>query len=407
MSSPEIEALYRREFPYFVRFAFRELRPRDLFQENWHIDLIVDRLQPILSGEPKRLVVNMPPRHLKTLICSLALPAFVAGNNPTKQIMLIVGSNELAQQFMEKLKKLMGGKRYRALFPHLRMTWTSKLVSFSHGGSIKINVVGNSLSGRDADLIIVDDPISPSYAKDQAKRQATNSWYQTEVTSRPNHDKAASVLLVMQRVHSDDLSGYVLRNDPSFERLILPAVAVGHERWELQDGRVFIREHGDLLHPERFDVNAVLRALDRMNGVPFSWQYLQGAYLPRVIEGTEARYVNVWEPRPEGWKAPDPMPFQFLHFKMDSKEFVLRDVFREEPIVPKPAHEMPITPEEFFICAADQQHRLLATVQLGSKLDRPAAKPNGRGYNSTFSRRARAIFKAAHENRYARPTASS
>lgn len=413
MTEQMIEALYRTRFEAFVQFAFGELRPNDRFAGNWHIDLLVDRLQPITEGKPTRMVVNMPPRHLKSMICSQALPAFLIGNDPTKQIMLIVGSDELAQEFHAKLVKLMDGKRYRSLFPHLRMRWTKRSVISEHGGYIRIVTVGKGLSGRGADLIIIDDPISPSHAKNDRKRQAVNDWYREEVITRLNTAKSSSLLLVMQRVHREDLSGYISGADSSFEHLILPSVAIEDETWTLSDGEVVTRKAGELLHPERADINELLRALDRLDGQDFCRQHLQLAYAPPINPDREYHIQTVWGPLPKGWTPNDPPPEYITFFPFTSQEYVLRDVFKIPPPDPQPLLESPITRDEQQLVSLRQSELLDEHLRRYSPYDDlvvPMIYPqqpqllSERG--SLFGPEGDAIFAAAHEDRYERPNAS-
>lgn len=413
MTEQMIEALYRTRFEAFVKFAFGELRPNDTFAGNWHIDLMVDRLQPITEGQPTRMVVNMPPRHLKSMICSQALPAFLVGNDPTKQIMLIVGSDELAQEFHAKLVKLMDGKRYRSLFPHLRMRWTKRSVTFDHGGYIKIVTVGKGLSGRGADLIIIDDPISPSHAKNDKKRQAVNDWYREEVITRLNTAKSSSLLLVMQRVHREDLSGFISGADSSFEHLILPSVAIEDETWTLSGGEVLTRKAGELLHPERADGNELLRVLDRLDGQDFCLQHLQLAYAPPIGPNSEYHYRSVWQQRPEGWTTDDPKLDFVVFFAFTSKEYVLRDVFRIAPPEPLPQFETPYTEEESQILLLKQrdlmeenlrQNDIHSTYFVMMKYPDYPRPLSDRG--SLFGPEGDAIFAAAHANSYERPNAS-
>jgi hypothetical protein len=404
MTTHPVEALYRTQFAPFVRFALGELRPKEKFQPNWHIDVVIDRLKRIIAGEPLRMAVNMPPRNLKSLVCSLALPAFLAGNDPTKQIMLIVGGDGLAQEFADKLATLMGGKRYRALFPHMRMTWTKRSVSFGHGGFIRIVTVGRALSGRGADLVIIDDPISPSQASDPANRQKVNDWYRKEVLTRSNDGKIEAILLVMQRVNGEDLSGFVKRNDPSFEQLVLPAIAVAPESWRLDDGRVFTRNRGDLLHAERTDINALLRMLDRMNGVDFCLQQLQAAYMPRTYADKEHFHEFLWMPRPEGWTAPAPLP-PFGQLTILSKEYVLRDVFGIAPPEPVPVPERPVTEEEIQISAAEHQ-RLLVEGKPYFGIENPDTTHAFETRGSLYGRKLNAIFKSAYADQFTHAVAS-
>lgn len=411
MKDKFIAALYRVNFYIFVRFVFAELRPNDIFQPALHIYVLVDWLGGILRGEPTRLVVNMPPRHLKSLICSLALPAFLLGNDPSKQIMLIVGSSQLAQEFMQKLRILMGGRRYRALFPQLRMTWTDRGISSAAGGSIQIAVAGEKVSGRGADLTIIDDPIPPSHAKSRKKRDAINGWIREDLRSRLNDEKSGSVLLVMQRVHRDDPSACTLQNEMSFKALVLPAIALRDEEWILSDGRVLTRKQGEPLHPERANRDFLICTLARLGGFSFSYQYLQGAYLPPISAEEEAHYQSVWFPLPAGTKRPA-LAEWVLHFKITAQEYVVRDVFGIAPPEPVPVYDMPETLEEFEACMLEQQTALLAlhqdpddgSVALPAFDDKESALPSN-ARPSLYGERLRAIFRAAHASLLSDPKA--
>ena len=98
--------------------------------------------------------------------------------------------------------------------------------------------------GRGADLIVIDDPIAPAHVHDAARRNAVKKWFDAEVIQRLNDKKTGAVIVVMQRLHVDDLAGHLLGGEQPWVHLNMPAIAMTDERWELSDGRVYLRRKG-------------------------------------------------------------------------------------------------------------------------------------------------------------------
>ncbi len=120
MNNEQIKALYRSNFPAFLRFAFRELNPNQPLIDTWHIDVLADHLERVAKGEITRLIINLPPRCLKSLAASVAVPVWMLGRNPALKIMSIAGSRELAGDFVRGTRELIKAPRCQALFPHLK-----------------------------------------------------------------------------------------------------------------------------------------------------------------------------------------------------------------------------------------------------------------------------------------------
>lgn len=114
--SDAILALYRSDVAAFARFAFTIIHPGQKLTWYWYLDVIADAVEAVLKGRTNRLVINAPPRTLKTLIATLVLIALYLGRNPNKQVLLVVGTSALANEFMKKLCKLMGSAPIAAYF---------------------------------------------------------------------------------------------------------------------------------------------------------------------------------------------------------------------------------------------------------------------------------------------------
>jgi len=277
-TAEQIAALYRTCFPAFLRFAFHELHPGQKLVETPHLDVIADYLARVARGEITRLIINMPPRSLKSLATSIALPTWLLGKDPKRQIMSVAGTKELARDFETATKALAASPRCRALFPHLRLDGRPGDLRLPHGGRRIAATVGGTLIGRGADLIVIDDPIAPARVHDTASRNAVKKWFDAEVIQRLHDKEKGAVIVIMQRLHVDDLSGHLLGGEQPWVHLNMPAIARADERWELSDGRVCQREKGDALAP---DIEGRRQLFERMLDIGaynFGAQYQQAPF---------------------------------------------------------------------------------------------------------------------------------
>ena len=165
-TAEQITALYRQHFPAFLRFAYNELHPGQPLIETPHIDVLADHLDRVAKGEITRLIINLPPRSLKSFAASIALPVWLLGRDPTRQIMSVAGTKELAADFEAATKALAASQRCRALFPHLKLDGRSRDLHLPHGGRRVAATVGGTLIGRGANLIVIDDPIAPAHVRE-------------------------------------------------------------------------------------------------------------------------------------------------------------------------------------------------------------------------------------------------
>ena len=275
----QIKALYRSNFSAFLKFAFRELNPKTELVDTWHIDVLADHLERVAKGEITRLIINLPPRSLKSLAASIALPVWMHGRNPELKIMSIAGSRELAGDFERATGDLLKSQRCRALFPHLKAEGRGGNLYLPHGGQRISGVVGGILVGRGADLIVVDDPIAPSRVHDEPRRRTVNKWFDAEVVPRLNDKNKGRVVVVMQRLHHEDLSGHLLSGEQPWVHLSLPAIATEDEEWNLSRGGVITRQKGYPLAPKIDSWAPLYRRMLDIGAYNFSAQYQQKPYV--------------------------------------------------------------------------------------------------------------------------------
>jgi predicted phage terminase large subunit-like protein len=271
------KALLRTSFSSFVRRSFLTLNPGATFHENWHIDAILYHLELVRIGKIKRLIINLPPRSLKSTICSVAFPAYVLGLDPTRRIIVASYASELAAKLSNDFRTVLRSSWYRSAFStrisELKNT-EAEVMTTRRGYRLAVSV-GGTLTGRGGDILIIDDAIKPQDAYSDSKREAANNWFDTTVLSRLDDKRTGAIVVVMQRLHSADLTGKLLRDSDEWTVLNLPAVAEKDEQIQIGADSYFERKVGDVLHPER-EPKAVLDSLRAQVGSEvFAAQYQQ------------------------------------------------------------------------------------------------------------------------------------
>jgi predicted phage terminase large subunit-like protein len=281
----------RKDLVSFVRKMFHVLNPSAIFQMNWHIRAIAYVLEQVRLGEIKRLIITVPPRSLKSIMCSVAVPAFVLGHDPTKRLIVASYSADLAIKHGNDFRTVVNSAEYHAIFPGTRISamknTQTEVVTTLNGFRLAISVDG-TLTGRGGDIIIIDDPIAALAALSQKSREHVVDWYFNTLLSRLDDKQSGAIVLVMQRLHEDDLAGVLLRGSDEWTVLNLPAIAQQDEKIRIGNGQVRVRRAGNVLHPER-EPREVLESLRAQLGPEiFSAQYQQqpvapgGAMIKRV-----------------------------------------------------------------------------------------------------------------------------
>ncbi|AYO81812.1 hypothetical protein [Methylobacterium brachiatum] len=349
------ERLYRTDLASFTKFAFHELSPQYDLSTGWPVDVMADALQGCLDRGTKRLILNAPPRSLESHCAAIAMVVFALGWDPTLKITVVAGTRALAVELQRRALALMRTPRCRALFPHLRPTVTPGEIVLPHGGGILYRAVGQSLIGRGADLIVIDDPIAPHRAQDDAERAGVNAWYDAEIVPRLNDKAGGVIVLVMQRVHKDDLTAHV-RKSGVWTEVVLPAIALNDEAWRLHHRRPILRRKGEPLLPDREGKATLIAVLHEIGAYNFRAQVPTatiagaGARARGLVLGTTAARLAVG------------MPIGGAFRKIREIDTILFEVFGVgEP--PPYASEAPYGDAEWEARAIIQQQRLVAEAQ--------------------------------------------
>jgi predicted phage terminase large subunit-like protein len=280
---PSDSDLYREalllDFLAFNHRCFRELNPTTPFDPNWHIEVMGAALEDCRHGRNRRLIINVPPRSLKSLTASVAFPAWLLGHNPSIKISCASYGQDLSDKHARDCREIMQRQFYRELFPGVRLSDRQAVQEFetTAGGFRYSTSVGGPFTGRGADFIIIDDPTKPDQAISDRERANANNWFSNTVRSRLDDQRTGVIIIIMQRLHLDDLVGHVL---PSGDWTVLRFPAIAEEREEhivntIHGRRHFTREAGEALHPKRQSLSVLNEIKASMSDFDFSGQYQQ------------------------------------------------------------------------------------------------------------------------------------
>ena len=275
----DLNALTRLDFEVMAQRCFAELNGGEAFDTNWHISLMAAKLQQVVSGKIKRLIINIPPRHLKSHLASVTLPAYVLGLNPTANIVCATYAQDLSDKFARDCRAVMQSDWYKACFG-TKLTQTraalQELIT-TKGGSRYATSVGGTLTGRGGDLIIIDDPIKPSDAQSEARRNSANEWFGGTLYPRLDSKATGSIIVIMQRLHEDDPTGHLLQQR-GWELLSFPAIAEANETHVVETlfgRRTYTRKIGEALHPARENLETLDQIKLALGTYNFAAQYQQ------------------------------------------------------------------------------------------------------------------------------------
>ena len=203
-----------------------------------HHALIADKLEAVARGEIKRLMIMMPPRHGKSELASRRFPAWYLGKYPTKQIIAASYSSDLAGDFGREVRNIVADPEYRNVFPLVSLAQDSKAANRWHtseGGMYVAAGVGTAITGRGADILLIDDPFKDRASADsEVSRNNVWDWYTSTAYTRLM--PGGAVVVINTRWHDDDLSGRLIEAQATggdqWDILCMPAINdEGHALW--------------------------------------------------------------------------------------------------------------------------------------------------------------------------------
>jgi predicted phage terminase large subunit-like protein len=246
----------RRSFYDFVVDAWPHAEKGTIFVDGWHIHAICQYLQAMDEGRipSNNLIINIPPRHMKSLLVNVFYPAWVWTRNPSRKFLCFSYSSSLTTRDSRKCRDVIGSRWYQERFHVDISPRNDGAEQFENlqGGYRYCFGTGGSIAGQGGDDLLIDDPLEISKANSEAERKRINFTMDNSISMRGNDPKTVHKIMIMQRLHGDDPCGHVIANGEVWEQLVLPAEFEGVDRFHSSIGFVDPRtEPGELLWPER------------------------------------------------------------------------------------------------------------------------------------------------------------
>lgn len=280
---PQIEAeICKRSLYEFTKRAFPIAFQGETFLSNWHIKAICDYVQAMDKGEVQNLIVNIPPRHMKSVIFNIMLPCWKLAINPSEKFIFVTHSQDLITRDSNKCRDLIESEWYQERFPNVKLNKkTESQIITSKGGFRQGFGMAGGITGVGGNWVVVDDPLKASDAKSKATKDTSNYIYDNAIFNRVNDVRTDKRIIVMQRLAQDDLTGHILETELPFEHLCLPLIYEG-TRFNSSIGFVDPRQEGELLWEERFPRKQMLDVRKALGERDFAGQYQQR---PGAAEG--------------------------------------------------------------------------------------------------------------------------
>jgi predicted phage terminase large subunit-like protein len=254
-----------------------------------HHEIMAEAFERVARGELKRLIINMPPRHTKSEFASYLLPAWFLGRFPTKKVIQTSHTAELATDFGRKVRNLVDSDQYKQIFPNVSLQSDSKAAgrwNTSHGGTYFAIGVGGAVTGKGADLLIIDDPHSEQEAilaeVNPEIYDKVYEWYSSG--PRQRLQPGGSIVIVMTRWSKRDLTAQVVK----------ASVQRGGEEWEVIELPALLPS-GNPLWPQFWSLEELQALKDELPVHKWMAQYMQQ---PTGAEGAliKREWWKMWEP---------------------------------------------------------------------------------------------------------------
>ena len=257
----------------------------DGFIEGSHHKRVAKEFEKLATDRGSRIIINMPPRHTKSEFASYLLPAWLIGKNPALKIIQTTHTAELAVRFGRKVRNLMEMSEYQEVFPDVDLKADSKAAGrweTAQGGEYYAAGVGGAITGRGADLLIIDDPHSEQDALSETAMENAYEWY----TSGPRQrlQPGGSIVLVMTRWSMKDLTAKLIKAQ---------ATDVLSDQWDIVEFPAILPSD-NILWPEFWNKDELLRVKASLSVAKWQAQWQQN---PTAEEGAiiKKEWWNIWE----------------------------------------------------------------------------------------------------------------
>jgi phage terminase large subunit-like protein len=264
----------RADFWCFVELMFPVLYPGQKLVYAPYLELIATLLMRVATRKYRNVIINLPPRHMKSALTSILYTAWRLGCDPTVKFICISYGDDLAHDLSAQTRKIMRSPLYKQIFPQTILDKTAvDHFRTTMGGHRYATAVGSDITGFGADEIIIDDPIQPEEALSERVKQQVRDWVDSSARTRFNDPSTGALVLVMHRLATDDLSGTM---EPTADfHLKLPLIAEKLDKFTYLDRTIMYREPGEPLNPGRMSKEECEKLRSRLPARVFKPQYQQ------------------------------------------------------------------------------------------------------------------------------------
>lgn len=263
----------------FVKAAWPILEPKNQYIHNWHIDLITEHLEAVSNGQLNRLIINIPPRYMKSLCVSVMWPVWSWILKPELRWIFASYSQSLSTKHSVDRRQLIQSEWFQDGWKNqfnLADDQNQKTEFLnSKRGHMVATSVGGTVTGKGADIIVVDDVHNPLEASSDTLRQKAIEFFDQTLTTRLDNKKEGSIVVVMQRLHEEDLTGHLLEQN-EWTHLCIPALAETKIIYNFPISKqTHIQNENEPLFSKRENTTEILKQKKALGSIAFAAQYQQ------------------------------------------------------------------------------------------------------------------------------------
>lgn len=306
-------ALYQKSFVDFVKRAWQEVDPAPLVW-NWHLDVLCAALQAVAEGRSQQLLINVPPGTAKSRIVSVLYPAWMWTRNPSWKAVSLSHNHGQATRDTRASRTVINSEWYQHRWPITFVDDQNQKGGYENTAfGARTAVAFGSATGHRGDAVIIDDPHSVAMAKSDLERAATVETFWDALSNRLNDLKSGVIIVIMQRLHEEDVAGSILEKDVGYDHLCLPMEYEGDTKIpkcviDPLTGKTFKdprKRMGQLLFPAKFDRTEINKLKKKYHPTTYAGQYQQRpspkeageidiAHFQRFTPGTHPKGCNYY-----------------------------------------------------------------------------------------------------------------
>lgn len=263
-----------RSLSGFIARAWDVIEPGTEYLSNYHIGAMCEYLEAVSSGQIRRLLINIPPRYMKSITVSVMWPIWEWTSAPHRRFMFATYAQTLSDEHSYRRRLILNSDWFRERWPSVRiLKETIATVSNTSQGEMIATSFSGTATGKGANRLVIDDPHNPKQAESETERKTARVLFDTTFQSRLNDKKRDAIVCVMQRLHEEDIAARCI--ELGYTHLCLPAESEGRTVISLPSGREIVREDGEPLWPEREGPAELQVVRESMGSYGYAGQYQQ------------------------------------------------------------------------------------------------------------------------------------